>query len=280
MLELFYEAVDSRIGDAEHASRCASSLFDQIAAWAKAHPASPTAISLYAMALNDRAWCYRGGDYADKGSGTRLVAVQVVHPAAARLAGRPQGRRPGRPGMVPEHGACRARPGLVRDRFSWPWSAPAATDIPTIFRSGRRGMAFFNPRWYGDNAKMEAFAEWPPSGPRRPKATPSTPGYTGMSSDALQLDDLKTQTDIDWTLMKGAMNDLTARNPNSWKRVFDGAAGLLCRRHELTMHEMRKVFPALQTFGDPGAIEHRSLRQHQRTKTPPAPEDCDHCKAR
>jgi hypothetical protein len=49
---------------------------------------------------------------------------------------------------------------------------------------------------------------------------------------------------------------------------------------DLTMHEMRKVFPALRSFGDPGTPNTALCDSISGPRPRPAPEDCDRCKAR
>jgi outer membrane murein-binding lipoprotein Lpp len=214
MLELFYEAVDGRVGDAEHRSRCASPLFDQIAAWAKADPRSPTAVSLYAMALNDRAWCYRGGDYADKVPGRDWGPFKsyIQQQRDWLDAHKAVGQADPEWYLNMEH-VARAQGWSETDFLAL--VRAGGERYPDYFPIWVSGMAFFNPRWYGDNAKMEAFARM---AAQRTAPTEGKAIYARLywhEFDALQLDNLRTQTDIDWTLMKGAMNDLTARNPNS-----------------------------------------------------------------
>jgi hypothetical protein len=279
MLELFYEAVDSRIGEAEHQSRCASPLFDRIAAWAKADPKSPTAVSLYAMALNDRAWCYRGGDYAGKvperdwGPFKSYIQQQRAWLDAHKTIGQTDPEWY----LNMEH-VARAQGWSETDFLAL---VRAGGDrYPDYFPIWASGMAFFNPRWYGDNAKMEAFARM---AAQRTAATEGKAIYARLywhEFDALQLDNLRTETDIDWALMKGAMNDLTARNPNSWNAFSMARLACYAGDHDLTLHEMRKVFPALRSFGDAGTPNAALCDSISGPRAPATPEDCDRCKAR
>ena len=281
LLELFYEAVDSRIGDAEHRSRCASPLFDQIAAWAKAHPASPTAINLYAIALNDRAWCYRGGQYADKVPGRDWAPFEHYTQDARDWLHAHQAAGQADPEWYLNMEHVGRAQGWSEDDFLTLVRA-GGDRYPAYFPIWAAGMAYFTPRWYGDYSKMEAFARM---AAKRTAATEGKAIYARLywhEFDALQLNNLRTETKIDWDLMKQAMDDLTRRNPNAWNSFSMARLACYAGDHALMMHYFRQVYPNLQHFGDPtqpDAVLCNSISEHRAT-TPADPDNCDRCKAR
>jgi hypothetical protein len=85
-LHLVYGEVSSLVSGAERQTRCASPLADQLTAWAGANLTSAAAVNINAIVLMDRAWCYRGGEFADKVPGRDWAPFeQYVQEARAWL---------------------------------------------------------------------------------------------------------------------------------------------------------------------------------------------------
>jgi hypothetical protein len=144
------------------------------------------------------------------------------------------------------------------------------------------GMIYFSPRWDGDNEKMDTFARM---AVERTAATEGKGLYARLYwhvFDELTLNDLKTETAINWDTMKQGMDDLTRHHPDAWNSFSMARLACYAGDHDLMMHYFRQVYPALERYGDPSAPD--SVRCNgitiPRAQPSDSSDDCDRCKGR
>ncbi len=235
-------------------------------------------MNLEATALTGRAWCYRGADFAvperDWAPFERYIQEERAWLEAHREVGQTD------PQWYVNMENVALAQGWTADDFLA--LVRAGSDrFPGYLPIYQLGMIYFAPRWYGDNAKMDAFARMAAD---RTAATEGKAVYAQLYwhvFDRLTLNNLKTETAVDWGLMTQGMDDLTLHHPDGWNSFSMARLACYAGDHELMMRYFRQVYPHLERFGDPNAPD--AVRCNDititRAQTSNA-DDCDRCKGR
>ncbi len=244
-LQHFYGSVDAYFIAIQRQQGCQAPLpFARI--WLNFYPHSPTAIIVIAKAMDDTAFCYRGGGYASEVGPEAWAKFNLYeHQASDLLTERSKDAQ-----VDPEWYA-------EMEVVATALNADTRTFL-TIFKEGTakfplyyqiydQGMIYFAPRWHGSKEDAERFAKM---------AAEQTRGLIGddmyarlywYQSDKLSIRDLHTETAVDWDRMKASMHNLVEHHPDPWN--LENLARIACQSGDVALGAefIKRIQPAVDS---------------------------------
>ncbi len=243
-LSIYYQTLTNDLSGFKAPGRCDAAWQPYLDQWHKASPQAPAPIIANAALIQARAWCYRGEGPASSVAASAWQPYQENIEAAATLLHQNEKTAAIDPQYYAEMEklyVAQARPRAEFRRLMDAASARYPYYYPLYFEAQR----YFQPKWYGSNADIEALARYAIG---KTQARDGKSAYARIYWHSVLCGCTDELAGMDWPVMRTAMADLAERYPVDWTYLH--LIQLSCLRGEAD--EARKYFARL-TVNDASA---------------------------